>query len=196
MYIDFEGPKGKSPAFLGVHRKGDHVQPDIVDPSLASLGPSRTLRDAVTHIIVRAESRNRRLVSWSEHDLDVVRTLTESEDPALVERFERRYANARAIAERWRNAVHGGNKPDVGRLADYLPLVGYAVPDGAEGGDVGQVISDIRDRIDRGLDPTPGQLARWDRLIEHNWHDCVGMREVCIRATRELEALARSAGDG
>ena len=90
LYIDFEGPKDKPPAFLGTHKSGDHVQPDIVDPSLASLGPSRSLRDAVAHVVVRAESRQRGIVSWSTHDLDVVRTLTD-EDPALVERFERRY---------------------------------------------------------------------------------------------------------
>ncbi len=97
---------------------------------LSSLGPSRSLRAAVTHVVVRAESKQRRIVSWSEHDLNVVRTLVD-EDPVLVDRFERRYANARAVAERWRNAVYGGDKPDVGRLVDYLALVGYIVPTGA-----------------------------------------------------------------
>ena len=188
LYIDFEGPKGQPPAFLGTHRSGDHVQPAIVDPSLASLGPSQSLREAVRHVVVRAESKGRRIVSWSEHDLNVVRTLAD-EDPALVERFERKYANALRIAKRWRTVVHGGDRPDVGRLANYLPLIGYSVPEGAEGGDVGKTISDIRSRIDRGLEPTPGQLARWDRLIEHNWHDCVGMRRVCVEATREIEAM-------
>ena len=41
-------------------------------------------------------------MSWSEHDLRVVRTLAD-EDPKLVRRFEDRYANARAFAEYWRN---------------------------------------------------------------------------------------------
>ena len=189
LYIDFEGPKDKPPAFLGVHRSGDHVQPDIVDPSLASLGPSRTLRDAVAHVVVRAESKQRRIVSWSTHDLDVVRTLAD-EDPVLVERFERRYCNALRVAKRWRTVPTAATGQPRAAWRTTCRSLGTPFPMGGEGGDVGKIISDIRDRIERGLDPTPGQLTRWNRLVEHNWHDCVGMRRLCIHATRELEAVA------
>ena len=39
--------------------------------------------------------------------------------------------------------------------------------------------------LERGLSPTTAQEARWKRLVEHNRHDCAGMRRVCIRATTE-----------
>ncbi len=55
----------------------------------------------------RGEHRGRRIVSGSEDDLNVVRTLR-GEDAGLVERFEARYGNARAFAESWRNRLHGG----------------------------------------------------------------------------------------
>jgi hypothetical protein len=30
--------------------------------------------------------------------------------------------------------------------------------------------------------------AHWDELLEHNRHDCAGMRAVCLLATREMES--------
>ena len=29
--------------------------------------------------------------------------------------------------------------------------------------------------------------TQWKRLVEHNRHDCAGMRRVCIRATTEMD---------
>ena len=41
---------------------------------------------------------DRRIVAWSEHELNVAKTLA-GKDPELVARFEARFANARAVAE-------------------------------------------------------------------------------------------------
>jgi hypothetical protein len=124
-----------------------------------------------------------------------VRTLA-AEDPELVVRFEARYANARAVAERWRNRLHSGDKPEPGRLADYLALIGYSVPDEAAPGAVGETIRALRGRLERGLPLTAAQRERWDHLIEHNRHDCAGMRRVCLRATGNLDAAAGPALGG
>lgn len=192
LYIDFEGGKDQPPVLLGVHRRGrgsqPYVQQDVVDEAFAGLVPRYLpLRDAVENVVRRAEHGDRRIVSWSEHDLNVVRTLAD-EDPALVARFEARYANARAFAESWRNKLHDRDKPEQGRLADYQMLIGYPVPDDAEPGHVGDTIRDLRPRLERGLPLTVAQQVHWDRLLEHNRFDCAGMRAVCLRATRELEA--------
>jgi len=192
LYIDFEGGKDQPPVLLGIHRQGrgarPYVQQDVVDRVFAGLVPRYLpLRDCVENVVRRAEHGDRRIVSWSEHDLRVVRSLRD-EDLGLVERFEARYANARAFAEYWRNKLHRGDRPEPGHLDDYLALIGYAVPDDAEPGHVGDTIRDLRPRLERGLPPTATQHARWDRLVEHNRFDCAGMRAVCLRATRELEA--------
>jgi hypothetical protein len=191
LYVDFEGEKDRPPVLLGVHRRGrgarPFVQQDVLDEGFAGLaGSCLSLHDAVEKVVRRAEHGDRRIVAWTEHELRVVRTL-HAEDPALVARFEARFVNARAVAERWRNKLHGGDKPERGRLVDYLALVGYPVPEEAGGGDVGETIRAIRGRLERGLSPTPTQRERWDRLLEHNRHDCVGMRRVCISAARELD---------
>ena len=195
LYVDFEGGKDQPPVLLGVHRRGrgarPYVQQDVVDAVFAGLVPRYLpLHDCVENVVRRAEHGDRRIVSWSEHDLKVVRTLRD-EDPELVARFEARYANALEVAKRWRNKCHGGDKPEIGRLADYLALIGYPVPDDAEAGHVGDTIRALRPRLERGLALTAAQQARWDRLVEHNRFDCAGMRAVCLRATRELEAAER-----
>lgn len=193
LYVDFEGEQDKPPVLLGVFRRGRGARPyvhhHILDAGFAFLEETPTsLHGAVLNVVQRAEKGDRRIVSWSEHDLRVVRTLAD-DDPELVGRFASRYANARRVAERWRNKVHGGDMPASGRLADWETLIGYPVPDEAVGGDVGQTIRDIRGRRDRGLGPTDGQLERWRRLIEHNRHDCVGMRKICLRATEETDGV-------
>lgn len=192
LYIDFEGEKDKPPVILGVHRRGRGARPfvyvDVVDETFASLAASsRSLHNAVATVVRRAEHGDRRIVSWTEHDLKVVRTL-QDEDPDIVARFEDRYANARLVARRWRNKLHGGDNPESGRLADYFALIGYSVPDEAVAGKVGETIRVLRRGLERGLPLTASQRSRWERLVEHNRHDCAGMRRVCLLATQELEA--------
>ena len=80
LYIDFEGRKDEAPVLLGVHRRGrgsrPYVQQDVVDETFAGLVPRYLpLRDCVENVVRRAEHGDRRIVSWSQHDLDVVRTL-------------------------------------------------------------------------------------------------------------------------
>jgi hypothetical protein len=189
LYIDFEGRKEEPPVLLGIHRRGrgarPYVQQDVVDPVFAGLVPRYLpLHDCVENVVRRAEHGDRRIVSWSQHDLDVER----------FERFEARHVNALAVAKRWRNRCHGGDKPAEGTLANYLALIGYAVPGDAEPGHVGDTIRDLRPRLTRGLPVAPLQQARWDRLVEHNRFDCAGMRAVCLRASRDPKAQAPGQG--
>jgi hypothetical protein len=194
LYIDFEGEgaEHRPPVLLGVHRRGRGSRPNVhgyvLDPALArSTDPTMSLHDAVLRVVQRAERNDRRIVAWTEHELKWVNTLG-ADDPDLVRRFTERVANAKRIAERWRNRLHGGDTPADGKLSSYLRLIGYPVPSEAVGGDVGQTIRDVRARFERGHPPTLGQAERWRRVNEHNRHDCIGMRRICLLATRELEA--------
>ena len=186
FYVDFEGGKDGPPVLIGVLRK--HTQQYVVEPAFRDLGPDyRELREAVATVLTRAEKQNRRLVSWSEHDLEIVRSLTK--EPELIRRFEARYANGRSLAARWATRAPGIEKPASGDLEHYLALVGYEVPQAAGPGQVGATVRSLRQRLDAGRQPTEAQLERWDLLLEHNRHDCEGMRAVCVRAATELERL-------
>ena len=198
LYIDFEGRIDKPPVLLGIHRRGrgarPYVQQDVVDERFTGLVPRyMPLHDAILNVVRRADAGDRRIVAWSHHELNVVRALL-ADDPELVARFTARYVDARAVAKRWRNKLHAGDRPDETSLANYLALIAYEVPEDAAPGRVGSTLGDLADRLDRGLPLTSGQLVRWDRLVEHNRFDCAGMRAVCLQAARELEAAAELSG--
>lgn len=111
-----------------------------------------------------------------------------TDDPDLVARFEARYANAHALAKRWVNRCCPESRPADGRLAAFLERNDYEVPAGAEPGHVGNTIRAITPTLAAGREPTERQRGRWAALLQHNAHDCAGMRAVCLLATRELEA--------
>lgn len=144
---------------------------------------------------MRAEHGDRRIVSWSEHDLELVRRLRDDE-PELVARFERRYANALALARRWAYWIHREAKPLDGNLSGYLALIGYEVPTGGGPGRVGSTIRALRPTLHAGRTLTALQRQRWAELLEHNRHDCAGMRAVCLRSTYELESADHRSRQG
>ena len=195
LYIDFEGGRGKPPVLLGILRHGrkgtePSVFQTVLDPVFEAAGPAtRDFRRAVETAVLRAEHGDRRIVSWSQHDLKVVRSLAD-DDPELVARFERRYVNALAVAKSWAWQLHRAVKPADGKLSAYLELIRYEVPAGAGPGHVGKTIRDLRPSLEKGLPLTALQAGKWARLLAHNRHDCAGMRKICIRATTEMEAAA------
>ncbi len=195
LYIDFEGGRGKPPVLLGILRRGrkgtePSVFQTVVDPVFEAAGPeTRDLRKAVETAVLRAERGDRRIVSWSQHDLKVVRSLAD-EDPELIARFEARYVNALAVAKGWAWQLHRADKPADGKLSAYLELIRYEVPAGAGSGHVGKTIRDLRPSLEKGRPLTALQAGKWAWLLEHNRHDCAGMRKICIRATREIETAA------
>jgi hypothetical protein len=199
LYIDFEGNKDQPPILLGCTRKfkGDpaHVVTHVVtDPAFASLAAADGLKvaslgDAVEGIIQRAEPKDRRIVAWSQHELDVVR----EHCPQHLDRFAARYVNARSVAEYWRNACHDRVKPDINKLAWYLDVVGWVVPEHAGPDRTGETIRIVREALERGrsaTELTDNQRRRWRDLLDHNRHDCMGMRRVTVTATRELAQRA------
>ena len=195
LYIDFEGEKDKPPVLLGcANRVGRVAEPwawqAVTSPLFGPLAAADgievlPLPDAVERILQRAEKRDRLIVAWSEHELDVVKNYC----PEHLDRFEALYRNARTFAVHWRNTCHGGHRPATNTLCDYLALIGYEVPEGARPGRAGETIRILRTALDKGrgiADLTENQLRRWRDLRDHNVHDCAGMRAVCLRAAQEV----------
>ncbi len=192
LYIDFEGGKGKPPALLGCLRR-KHIGKTwqyIADPAFATLAvkdslEAMTVADVVERILQRAAKHDRRIVAWSNHELDVIRAYC----PEHVQAFEARYVNARSLAVRWRNRCHAGAKPPSNTLADYQALIGFVVPAGAEAGKVGDTLTSIGKSLALGKTAdqlTDNQRRRWTELRMHNASDCAGMREICLVAATEI----------
>lgn len=197
LYVDFEGRMKSAPVLLGCTRKSGikaipMVWQAVTDRHFESLAghdgiEMLELADAVERILQRAEARNRLIVAWSEHELDVVRDYC----PEKLGRFQSRYVNARYVAVHWRNKCHDGQKPASNRLSAYLALIGHEVPGTAGPGNVGTTIARLRKSLDKassGASVTANQWDRWGDLREHNRHDCAGMRKVCLIAATEVAA--------
>jgi hypothetical protein len=190
LYIDFEGGKGVRPVLLGcTHRNGPkRAMRYVADPLFHSLASDRdvvampSLEATVERILQRAKSNRALIVAWSPHEWEIVR----DHCPDLLPGFEARYVNAKLVVERWRNKCHAGDKRASGKLGDYLGMIGYEVPDRAGPGHVGDTVRDLRARFETGRPPTSRQLERWRDLLEHNKHDCVGMRRLCLLAADEM----------
>lgn len=198
LYIDFEGRKDKAPVLLGcANRSGRGAKPwvwqAVTDPLFEPLTKADDdiellpLPDAVERILQRAKAKDRVIVAWSEHELEVVAEYC----PQHLARFEERFVNARAVAVHWRNACHDRQKPETQRLVDYLALIGYEVSAGGGPGRAGETIAIVGKALEKGLGLkglTENQLRRWRDLRTHNLHDCDGMRKVCVLAAAELGA--------
>jgi hypothetical protein len=198
LYIDFEGRKDEAPVLLGcAHRAGrgekSWVWQAVTDPLFEPLTrvdddiELLALADAVARILQRAEAKDRLIVAWSEHELDVVKTYC----PEHLARFEARLVNARSFAVYWRNACHGGQRPATNTLADYLALIDYEVPDAARPGRAGETIGLVAKALAKGQGiaaMTDNQRRRWQDLRAHNLHDCHGMKRVCVQAAVEIAA--------
>jgi hypothetical protein len=141
-----------------------------------------------------SESENRVIVAWSTREIDAIESqLTSSDHPNVI---RRRMHNGIKTGSRWRNRFH----PDAvfpidfrrrrNALQNYFELIDYDVPRIFGPGTAAKRVRDVRNQLVRhGGDYsklTRVAKGKWSKLLSHNYHDCVGMREVIIRATREL----------
>jgi len=205
IFLDFEGETGEPPAVLGtlwVSRQGQEpmFRQHVVDPSLRRLSSptlvSASLAGQLRSLIGRAERQHRVLVGWSGHELEIVRTWC----PELAPAFEALYRDAKAPAKAWGRLT--GFKPEKDgrkrrhRLAAYEVAVGFERDDALGGKEMAEAIRRVRGAIDRGVEPSPKRLARWERMLAHNEQDCRATRAVTLRTLEDLAAdatVARSA---
>ncbi len=205
IYVDFEclATEPPHPALLGVLvGSGDEqFEPIITDDRLAPARVARrTLRVATAsaaagEVVTRANAENRRIVGWSFFDRD---RLIEA-SPALEADINARYVNALQIARPWRRTLH----PNVAMaredrfapkhtLDKYAALAGY--PEAAKLRNAAPA-KWIRHTL-RQLQATRGRYGRttsetkrdWHRLLlAYNRHDCLALRHIVLKASRELE---------
>ena len=147
IYIDFEGlgrrlgPDGRraapAPVLLGVHTRGrgwrtSGVQQWTLQPAFAGMSDRHgDLSSAISHLVRRAERRDRRIVAWSNYELDAVRRYLE--DPDLIARFERRYVNAKLLLRHWWNDRRRHEGPAPSALGAFLASLPDVPQDPAPG---------------------------------------------------------------
>lgn len=187
IYVDFEGRKAEDPVLLGVLFNRDRegtgpwvIEQFVMDPQMQEVDEAagatctaRSIEAAISSVIDRSGAEQRHLISWSQHDWEIMRRI--SGERAF------RYRNAIRTARGWRyreetagNITDSPQNDDAKRnaLCRYETFIGYERPD--EPYDVGDSIAYIR-----GLQSvTPGAIRRWETILTHNRHDLLAMRDV------------------
>ena len=108
-----------------------------------------------------------------------------------------RLFDSKRIARRWKNKYHRDvtfmRIPGQGRhrLAEYMGLIDYDVPRTAGPGNTGQRLRSVRKQlVSHGGDYgklTGVAKGKWTKVLSHNYHDCVGMRAVTVKAMTDLK---------
>ena len=91
-------------------------------------------------LLAQAESEDRLIVSWSEHDKHLLDEVLVSNDQV---RLSRRYRNAIKTASPWRQ-VFAPEFVGENALAQYMARLGWAVPEEAGQGVVGDALRRLR----------------------------------------------------
>lgn len=217
VYLDFEGEGRKGdgrapePVLLGFTcerrrriRYGGAIRQLVLERSLRlcvgqGLGQPENLTqsyalldDAVREAIRVAHALGGPIVTWSTHDLKVVREWCS--DTKLTAEFEGLHRNATPLARRWARECRGMRfeRDEANRrnpLQSYLELARYEVPDGMGPYTAANAIRAVQ----RGAADShsyaalsPAAKRAWETLVGHNYHDCRGLRELVMRAVKEL----------
>jgi hypothetical protein len=209
IYIDFEGTAVDPPSLLGiVWRDGDEVKfvqyvvEEELWPAAEAKSPDHggecrkaTWAD-LAEIRHRAESERRRVFAWSTHEADVLSEHVPSQ--ADREWFAANVENAILNAKAWKKINHPDvifrkdpKNPYVGKnqLHKYFGLINYDVPKAFGPGNSAQRIRKVREMLkERGGDYsalTGTKKGQWTKALEHNWHDCDGLREVILQCAAD-----------
>lgn len=205
IYIDFEGNQGRPPTFLGAACEGEWGV-TVLEPEFRSVvdwgHPRGTVGFAeplttLESIRRRAIDEDRRVVAWSIHELDEIRSYYRSDDGA-VEWWADNLINALPIAKKWASTHRVALTPvrdfrsakprakTTTALVCFMEAVGYQKHRQYARGKTGKGISDVRSQLARRGDfgaLTPVAKSKWTNLLNHNRDDCVGLRAVMIRAS-------------
>jgi len=208
FYIDFEGEQNGAPVLLGVLGQSEALGDSadfrqfVFDPDLQRVGTSRstshgpcvstTAVDALRALRNAVEATGRPVVAWSSYEQSAILELLAGTTETSF--WDGRMVDAKALAKKWKRRNHRDVVFPLTRgsgrhaLRHYQKLIDYRLPPTQQGGNTGQRIRAVRDAVQKRGDYaslTPTQKRKWSSLLEHNWHDCNGMRELMLVVARD-----------
>lgn len=195
IYIDFEGNIEWPPSILGV-LVDDEIHQFIVEDALASFSELSNTRyqvtvaaldEALLKVIVMAETENRRLFGYTNHELAVVEQFVTN--TYIVEWFRVAYVNAKKPIDRYISQKSRNGTMDAledRSLATRMPIVGMTYSPGCGAGIVGPGLSRLRAQVgkrDSALDVPKGAKTHWWRILSHNSTDLIALKKLLLMAT-------------
>jgi hypothetical protein len=200
IYFDFEGRMNEPPALMGVY-SGGWFRNFVFDPSLAPLVKSsrdagervfqRRIADTVEKQLLQpAESEDRRLVAFSEHELRCIHAVS----PELAVRSAARFLNARSFAAAWVNRDRHDLREQLesATLESFVKVCGFDWPEEFSIGPA-DAIKRLRSQLatcsrrQRPIARTSTEL--WVRLLGYNRHDCLATKHIVSYALHNPKLL-------
>jgi hypothetical protein len=197
IYIDFEGTATDPASFLGSFVEGVW-EVIVLEPELHAAvvrHPLGTLRagDPVgtyRSLQNRARLEDRRIVAWSNRELDEI--LTESRlNVEEHDWWRENLVNALPPAKSWANRAgvvvptipsNRGGRENKWSLSGFRQATGYRdISALFEPGKTASRIRTVRDQLAKRsnyADLTPVAKAKWSKVLTHNFHDCAGLAHV------------------
>jgi len=176
IYIDFEGFTYRSPDLLGILCEENFKQVVLKRLLVSTSSSGSTSFQPIQSILLelkrRAESENRKIIAYSEHEANVARRYAQIDLLPV-------YKNARIIAESMSRHEFRRDHSAPQTLKDHLALLDFEYPPHIG---VGQATTRLRIvqesiRYCGNYERCPESVKReWRNLLEYNRLDCVGMR--------------------
>lgn len=175
----FTQPEGR----VGKHR---HVVPSRSAATLASF---------LTDLAHRAQQEDRLIVSWSSYDAVIISSAGDV-SPDLRRSLLSLWRDAKRTCKKWRRQVLPDQPVTAGHhLKEYLRHVGYDVPTHLGILQASARIAAVRTQLARKEDAnalTPVAKAKWTKVLDYNWHDCNGLRELTLIAASGLASCHKT----
>jgi len=205
IYIDFEGNADESPTLLGALYVDSTTNRDVFiqyvhEEVFYPAGEAKedcinaSIEEAFTSLAKIASRDDRLFFAWSSHEKATAEEFLRNR--RLKKLVVERIIDCKGIARKWKNRFHRDVEfPYVTgqgrhRLSEYMKLVDYQIPKTAGPGNTGKRLRDIRAQLtnkDGDYQKLTGVAKRkWTNLLSHNRHDCLGMREVSLKAIGRL----------
>lgn len=196
IWVDFEGNKGRPPVVLGV-LVDEVLGQVVVDPLFADCAGRRhgcdhaaPLSEVALELVGRAVREDRRIVSWSSHDLELLdRALSDRED--VRRQFREVAVSAIPTAQRWRS-IRRPHLTGKNRLDRFRAIFGMGLPEHVARGTVGPALRAISTRLaahdQRWAGLTTGLRRKWKNVLHHNCRDLEHMARITSRTAERLEA--------
>jgi hypothetical protein len=220
VFLDFEGNTDRLPTFAGVlyddhfeqvifedtfnpvlesyeprqHSAPRDYSPRLPHPSRTAMGKS-TLEAFTRQLVRQCQQQQRRIVAWSQHEKEVLIAA----EPNLAEAIEGLYVDAKDRAKDWKRRFHHNVRfmrtPRGGahKLKAYFALIGYTRETYFGEQQAGQRIAFVRQQLRRRGEYqaiTSTGKAKWTKVLDYNWHDCYGLRELTVTVAGDLALVS------
>ena len=185
IYIDYEGNMHAAPTLLGWRVDGQN-HAAIVESGFADCAGRYRAKQVtekphevlIRELVLQAQTEGRRIVSWSEHDYNMMHDAVGDADRLQIRQV---FRNALNTARPWHRRTRGATPPDKASLSYFCDILYFPVPEKYGLGLVGESLKTIREQLSQGrkyADLSPGARSRWVRVVKHNQLDLEGMEHV------------------